>query len=128
MTNLLAAIITKCTGSTLATYVSNRIYLDQAPDSATFPYVVYSVVSNTPENVFVEDVYEAIIQFSLYSKTAGATEVVTMHNYLRTLFDDATFSVTSSTLVRCMWQHTTTMLDDDIRHWAIDYVMTVRVT
>jgi len=36
----LTAIMTKTTGSAFSTAVGGRIYLDAAPDKATFPYCV----------------------------------------------------------------------------------------
>jgi hypothetical protein len=42
MDKYLTAIMTKTTGSAFSTAVGGRIYLDAAPDKATFPYCVFS--------------------------------------------------------------------------------------
>lgn len=134
MKNLLAAINTKITGSSLATSVGNRFYLDSAPDGATFPYVVFSIVSGYPMDAFVERVNDITIQFSLFSTSSGLLEIGTMYDYLVALFDDATFAVSGDTLLMCKRENMVTMLTDittsggamGCRHWAIDYRMLVQ--
>ena len=134
MKNILAGIITKITGSALATDVGSRVYFGHVPEGATFPHIVFSIVSGGNEDTFTEKITEVLVQFSLYSTSKGVTEIGTMYDDLRSLFDDAVFSITSNTLVRCEFQHVTT-IDTDIttssgtvglRHWPVDYLLTVR--
>ncbi len=132
MKNLLTGIMTKTSGSAFSTDVGGRIYFEQAPDGATFPYCVFSIVSGNPEDTFTEKVTDVVIQFSLYSTSPGVTEIGTMYDDLQSLFNDAVFSVTSNTLLRCMFQSFTTISEDattlaggrGLRHWAVDYLMT----
>ena len=129
MKNILTAIYSKFTGSELSSDVGGRIYLDQAPDNCQFPYVVYSVISVTPDDVFAKKGKQSLIQFSLFSANPSAVEISTMHGYLKALFDDCSMTITSNTL---LWMHEvnlTTMVEDitvgegvqSVKHWAADY-------
>lgn len=129
MKNILTAIYSKFTGSDLSSYVGGRIYLDQAPESCEFPYVVYSVVSVIPDDVFAKKGKQSLVQFSLFSANPSAVEISTMHGYLKALFDDCSMTITSNTL---LWMHEvnlTTMVEDitvgegvqSVKHWAADY-------
>ena len=129
MKNILTAIYSKFTGSELSSDVGGRIYLDQAPDNCQFPYVVYSVISVTPDDVFAKKGKQSLIQFSLFSANPSAVEITDMHGHLKTLFDDCSMTITSNTL---LWMHEvnlTTMVEDitvgegvqSVKHWAADY-------
>ena len=134
MKALFTSIMSKLSGSALDTSVGSRIYFGDAPEGTTFPYVVFSVVSGYEEDTFRERVDETIIQFSLYSISKGVTEIGTMYDNLRALFDAAVFSVSGGVLVRCMFQNMTTLYEDittsagtvGLKHWPVDYVMTVK--
>ena len=129
MNNILTAIYGKFTGSALLSDVGGRIYLDRAPDNCEFPYVVYSIVSAVPEKTFTEHYTNTLIQFSLFSSSSGATEITTMYNDLKTLFDECSLTITSNTLVWCKEQNLTTMTDDittptgtqTVKAWHIDF-------
>lgn len=129
MNNLLTGIMTKTTGSALATAVGNRIYLDSAPEKATLPYVVFFIVSAVPFDTFSEDMDDIYMQFSLFSSSKGATEITGLYANLTALFDDCTFSLTGGTLLSVERENLTTMTDDitttagtiGVKHWAVDY-------
>lgn len=121
LNNLLTAIMTKTVDSTLSSDVAGRIFLDEAPQEAEKPYVVFFIVSDVPEKTFTEDFENIIIQFSLFSDSEGAAEITTMYNDLKTLFDECTFSITASTLIWMNRVNLTTMFEDGVRHWAVDY-------
>lgn len=129
MNNLLTAIYSKFTGSTLSTAVGGRIYLDEAPENTAYPYVVYQIISSVPEDHFNEYLDNTLIQFSLFSDSRSASEVSTLYGYLKTLFDDATLTITSTTHLWTVRQNLMTMIEDvtttagtvGVRHWAVDY-------
>lgn len=136
MKNILTAIYSKFSGSELSSYVGGRIYLDQAPDNCEFPYVVYFVVSSTPDDAFVKKGQQTLIQFSLFSANPSAVEISTMHGYLKALFDDCSLTITNNTLA---WMHEinlTTMVEDitagdgvqSVKHWAADYEVVTQVS
>lgn len=141
MNNLLTAIATKISGSTLSSDVGGRIYLDQYPPDempATYPYIIYFIVSGIPDNVFVKDGESILIQFSLFSASSGVMEITTMHNDLKTLFDDCDMTIppTGTVTDNLVWfkrAGLTTMTDEIttdqgtsiVKHWAQEYEITI---
>ena len=132
MNNLLTAIRSKATGSTLSTYVGGRIYLDEIPENVpvVYPYVTFFIVSGTPEKTFTEDHQNVLIQFSMFSTSSGATEITTMYNRLKALYDECTLTITGKTFYRMYETNLITMVDDAVapdgstarvKHWAADY-------
>ena len=136
MKNILTAIYGKFTGSELSSDVGGRIFLDQAPDNCEFPYVVYSVVSVIPDDVFGKKGKQSLIQFSLFSANPSAVEITDMHTDLKALFDDCSMTITSNTL---LWMHEvnlTTMVEDitvgegaqSVKAWHADYEVITQVS
>ena len=129
MNNLLAAIVDKFANSAIYNDVGGRIYLDEAPQGTEFPYVVFRIVAATPENTFKEDIEDVLIQISLFSISAGATEITTMYSDLQTLLDRKTLTITGGVCVNLLRQGLVTMIDDittpagtaSCKHWAADY-------
>lgn len=129
MNNLLTAIYGKLAGSTLTTAIGGRMYLDQAPDKPTFPYVVFFIVSSVPEKTFTEDLSETLIQFSIYSASSSATEISAIYAALKTLYDECSLTITGSSLVWMKETNLVTMTEDmttttgttTIKHWAVDF-------
>jgi hypothetical protein len=117
------------TGSALSTDVGGRIYLDVAPEGTAFPYVIFFIVSSVPQDNFVEYLDDTMIQFSLFSDKAGASEIATMYGHLKTLFDDAVLTITGNTHLWTVRQNLTTMTEEittssgtmGVKHWAVDY-------
>lgn len=103
------------------TAIGGRLYLGEAPQGATYPYCVYSMPSNVPEYYFSgERLEEFLIQFSIFDKDGSASDIGTLFENLKTLFDDCTVTVAGYTcliferslarLIRHpadnVWQHT----------------------
>lgn len=128
--------MTKIVDSALSTDVGGRIYLDQAPDGAEFPYIVIFIVSNVPEKTFSEDYENTLIQFSLFSASSSATEITTMYTDLKALFDECSMEIISNTLIWFRRENLTTMVDDitvadatvSVKHYAVDYSLIVQKT
>ena len=144
MNNLLTAIMTKIADTDLNNAVGGRIYLDRAPENTEFPYVVFFIVSYSPDNTFAEKLEDVVVQFSIYSLQPGPTEIIGIYYYLKTLFDDCDLNIERGELVdledwnELIWfkrQNLTTMVDDittptgtvAVKHWAVDYSIYVRV-
>lgn len=130
MNNILTAISTKLSGSSLSSDVGGRIYeVGGVPNEPELPYVVVMIISDEPDNAFYQDGEDVWIQFSLFSSSSSASEVSTMYGHLKTLFDDCDLSITGSTLVWMRRDNLTTGMEeitvDDatqrIRHWSVDY-------
>ena len=139
MLNLLQAIRSKISGSALSASVGDRIFPDEYPASMgapVFPYCIYFIVSDVPDNVFVKNGESVLLQFSLFSSSESLIEISAILSSLRTLFDDCSLSITGSNLVwfkREGFQPmveggTTTEGATRIKHWAQDYEISTQAT
>ena len=76
------------------TAMGGRLYLYHADqENATFPYCVYSKPVGVSNYTFVEDQEEILVQFSIFSNKNSANEIETAFEYLKSLFDDCTLTV-----------------------------------
>lgn len=136
MNNLYTAIMTKTSGSSLSSYVGGRIYEEgSVPQGVEYPYVVFGVVTDSPDDTWTNRYEDITIQFSLFSTSAGASELTTMYGHLKTLFDNCTFTLTGGVLKWFERTNLMTMVDDlttpdgtyRVRHWAVDYNVCTKV-
>jgi len=135
MLNLSTAIYGKLSGSALADHIGTRLYKGRAPENATYPYIVFMIVSNVPEKTFSENFEITTIQFSIFSSTSGSTEAENIYTDLKTLYDECAMTVTSSTWFYWMKRLNATLMVEDhtvkagtiqVWHYAVDYeIMTV---
>jgi len=131
---LFTAIMTKTVGSALSTSVGGRIYLDEAPQEATLPYVVFFIVTSYPTDTFTEKIEDTLVQFSIFSALPGATEISTIYENLTTLFDGCDLTITGDTHIWMQRRHLATMIDEittatgtfGMKHWAVDYSIMVQ--
>ena len=80
--------------NTFKTAVGGQLYLHEAPqDTATYPYSVYTLISELSDWTFTELTEESLIQFSIFSENKSAGEVTDAYTKMKTLFDDAALSV-----------------------------------
>lgn len=129
MDELIKAIVSKLSGSTISTDVGGRIYLDRAPDGCEFPYIVYFIVSSVPDWMFTERFENTLIQFSLFSNSESAVEITTMLKDLKALFDECSLTITGDALIWFRRQNITTMVEEittasgtqNVKHYAVDY-------
>jgi hypothetical protein len=99
MKNLTTAIFSKATGSDFLSSVNGRLYKARGPVGAPYPYAVYRVITDVPERTFTERYENYELQFSLFSTASGSTEIETMYNYLKALYDECSLTIAGSTLV-----------------------------
>jgi hypothetical protein len=129
MKNILTAIATKISNSSLFSDVGGRIYLDQAPAGCELPYIVYSVITAPKEKTFTEVYRNSLIQFSIFSSSPSAVEISGIYDSLTTLLDDSSFSITGSDLVWCKESNLTTITEDittpegtqAMKAWHVDF-------
>ena len=121
MNNLLAAIFSKISGSSFSSDVGGRVYLDEAPANTEFPYCVVFIVSSVPDKTFTENFSDILIQFSIFSDSSSAAEITNIYNDLKALFDECSFSISGSTLVWMVETSLNTMVESEIKHWAVDF-------
>ena len=137
MQALIDAINLKLLDSTLYTSLGGRCYYDTA-DSSDTPYMVFSIVSGVPDNVFQKTGESVLVQFDLLSAlSAGKTEITTMYTNLTTLLDDCVLTITGKNCVQFQRQNLVTMVEDLSAlndgssicfHWAIDYEIVYQAT
>jgi len=106
------------------TAIGGRLYFAEAPQGATFPYCVYSMISNTPEYFFNDELYEEfLIQFSLFDQDSSAGDIGTNVGYLKSLFDDC--SITVASYGHLLFEREMGRLlrdaENNIWHYAVDY-------
>lgn len=126
---LTTAIYSKISGSSLSTAIGGRFYKNRAPEDAEYPYVVYMIVTDTPDYNFKTTIEDVIIQFSIFSAKQSSTEAENLYGYLKTLYDDCTFTVTGSSLIWMIRQNAILMVEDhtvsngtiQVWHYAVDY-------
>jgi hypothetical protein len=109
--------------SDFKTAIGGRFYLSEAPQSATYPFAVYSLVSLMPDYIFSAEMVEPTIQISIFSNDTGADEVVTAWGYMTTLFDDAAISVTGYGTVEFRRDLANLIREPEtnVWHYATDY-------
>jgi len=73
--------------------IGGRLYLNKAPQQATFPYCVYFVYADDNNPDFTDDHEEFQIQFNIFSQNNSALEAGTLLAHLKTMFDDAALTV-----------------------------------
>ena len=109
--------------SDFRTAVGGRFYLSEAPQSATYPFAVYSLVSLMPDYFFGNNLVDATVQISIFSEDTGADEVTTAWGHLCNRFDDAAISVTGYGTVefRRSLANLIREPETNIWHYATDY-------
>ena len=101
MNSLFTAIYNRfatTTGSGFYNDVSGRMYLNHAPQEATFPFCVYFSVSDVDELDFTDEREDFAIQFNIFSENNSATEAGNLLESLKTMFDNCSLTVTD-------WRH-----------------------
>ena len=88
----------------LHTALGGRLYPHEAPESATYPFGIYALVTDMPAYVFGGNYDTSIftVQFSLYSQKSSATEVLNAYENLKTLYDGCTLTVTGYSFLSCI--------------------------
>ena len=83
--------------SDVSSTVSDRIYPEIAPEGATIPYIVYSIVSNTPVETKEETVIdEATIE--LFTVSNKYKNLMTLADKVRSAMDRAQYTSTAAGL------------------------------
>lgn len=133
MLNLTTAIYGKLSGSALEAHILDRMYPGRAPEGCKYPYIVFLIVSNSPEKTFSEDFERTIIQFSLFSVTSDDAEIQNIYTDLKTLYDECAMTVTGTTWIYWMKRMNATLMVEDhtisgrqgatrqVWHYAVDY-------
>ena len=104
MQNLFTGIYNRFQSTSASSFynaLSGKMYLGEAPTTASYPYAVYNLVIGTHDANWQTNYEEAVIDFAMYSdSTSGATEIVQLYSKLKEGYDEANFTVTGNSLVR----------------------------
>ena len=100
MKSLTTAIYGKIAGSAFSASIGGRLYKVGAPQNPTWPYAVFFVVTDSPDDTFTDHIEDVLIQFSLFSNDPSSTsEIEDMATNLKSLFDNTAFAVTGNTMI-----------------------------
>lgn len=102
MNALFAGIYSKfTTNNTHAFYTSigGRLYHKKAPQSAAFPYCVFSMSAHDHDWDFSNDIELISIQFNIFSQNNSASEAGTILSNLYSLFDNCALTASGYTHV-----------------------------
>jgi len=107
--------------------VSGQIYNTEAPQSATEPYIVFSLPSNINDETFNEETSEALIQFSIFDKNYKVSNVTTIYKNLVSRYDHAKFTSMSSSYAHTFCRRELNILtrSDDTWHYMVQYRMRI---
>jgi hypothetical protein len=84
------------TSNTFNTAIGGRIYFDEAPQDATFPYCVYFMQDNVQDWTFNSNIENFIIQISLYSSDSSDLQMQDLYTKLVALLDYKSTTLTVS--------------------------------
>lgn len=137
MKNLTTAIFSKCSaGTSFYTDIGGRLYKGRAPEGAAFPYAVFFVVSDVPDDTFKDNIEDVLIQFSLFSSTPSSGEIEDMFAHLKALYDDCVLTITGNTLIWMIRgvaqllseEETTPSGTQNVWHYTVDYSIVMEKT
>ena len=95
-----------------------------------FPYIVFQLVTGTPDKTFTENHIDITVQFSIYSSLPSAAEVSDILGKLISVFDDKILTVAGYTMEWMRFQNLVTLTEDVTlpngstvltKHWAVDF-------
>lgn len=92
MKALTTGIYSKFTGSAFSTSIGGRLYKNRAPQNPTWPYAMYFIIVDVPQDTFTERLEEVTVQFSIFSQTSGTTEIEDAMTNLKALYDNCTWT------------------------------------
>ena len=131
MKALLTGIISEISGSDFATNIGSRLFLSEAPPDSAYPYCVYSLITERPDEYFGSgtDLEEVTLSFSIFSEDESAVEANDLFENLKTVFDNCALTVAGYTHVY-MWREVSSLLRDpeaNVWQYNVDYdVMVVK--
>lgn len=121
--------------SNFKTSVNGRFYLSKTPQPPTYPYVVYHILSESPEYYLSSPTisshnFENInVSMNIHSSSGSASEALTILDYLKTHFDDCDLTVSGWNDIRV--ERTNVLgpfYDDQIPEWivSVEYNVTLQ--
>lgn len=117
--NVATGIMTKYTGSALASVLTGGLYREQSPQDTVFPYGVFNSVSNLSDNTFSETMEYHHLQFTIWSSdlnhATASTGLDALVTALKTLFDYAILTITGWTATGMVFLNERSAFSEDER-------------
>lgn len=106
----------------LYTALDGKLFHTQALQPTTFPYAVFSFVSQATEYTFTDEFENLVVQFSLFSTKESSLEIEDLRGKLTALYDWSLLTVTGYSHLYMRRISSRLMRDDrPAWHYAIDY-------
>ena len=132
MNALFTAIFTRYNDATaesiaLRAALTNKLHFYEPPQGTEFPYGIFFLVSNVPNDAFVEEFENATIQFSLFSsrETADdpADEICDLYEKLDDVYNKCALEGLVGYTLVSMLRETSSLLplEDGVYQYNVDY-------
>ena len=110
------------TGSTtIYANVGGRLYLSEAPQNTSFPYIVFYLVSDDYDFQFTEDYEDILIQFNIFDDKASPSNISNYFENLKTLYDWSSPTVVGYTVIKFVREFAQLVRDDDVWQYTVQY-------
>lgn len=130
MKTLLQALYTLFNADTnFKTAVGSQFYPGSADqESASYPYAVYYLITDTSDWTFAEDIEVFTVQISVFDNSNSPGTILDIYEYLKALFDDATLTISGYDLIRMHRENMQLIRDDQFGTWhlVVDYEIEVQ--
>ena len=119
MKELAAAICIRFNSGPMVTSFTG-IYNTVAPNDSVFPYLVFTMISQSTDWTFTERFERYLIQFDIYSEEISPVQIGNLYNLLlgnpgvQQGFDFAEFAVSGHTLLWCIRE------SSSLQRWEIE--------
>jgi hypothetical protein len=117
--NVATGIMSKYTGSALASVLTGGLYRETAPQDVSFPYGVFNWVNNLGVGVFSATMEYHHLQFTIWTNdlnsATASTGLDALVSALTTLFDYAILTVTGWTATRMVFKGERPAISEDER-------------
>ena len=120
MKTLFEAIYNEYADSTLADSLT-ALYNTQAPPDATFPYGVFTLVSDVPDWTFTENFENCLIQFSLFDDSSSSSDICDYFELLKTTFDFHDLVIGGYTIISFTREVANLIKVENVWHYTATY-------
>ncbi len=127
LTNAIWAKFSGDTNNDFYVAVGGRMFDTQAPETVTFPYCVYTIISDVPDWTFTTDFNDVRVQFDIFSKENSAVEIDGIYTKFLALWDWCTLTISGNTHLWMRRELTRRTRESEPQasyfHYTIDYMI-----
>jgi len=108
--------------------IGGRFYYQEAPQETTYPYCVYFLINTEYEFTFLTDFERALVLFNLYGDTNSSEETGEIQEYLKTLFDWCSLTISGYTHLKMERNFSDTSRFDADKVWqcVVQYTLLIQ--